>query len=405
VATAPPYRLALVEGSPNGRKPKAFPFATVRTCLTVAVANLFDQRARFFAAAAGVAVALFLLLLQFSILHAVREKVTAVYDDFNFDIAIVPDSYQFLMTFDTVDRIVLNIARATGEVADTYGLNVDVVHWKQLPSERETYSLLLGLDPPADFVRDRDIRAGWPLLNTPHALIADRYSQPSAGPVSAGSVVEIHDERMTVRGQFKLGLFFYADGATLVKNVDFPRLTGRDPRAISIGLLKLQPGVPLDKARADIAAALPSGTLVLTKAQLEQQERAYFLSTKPIGIMIYISMLIACLIGGAIILQVLSTDIANRIGEYAVLKAMGATPALVYGIGVGQAAIVGLAALLPALAIGGVALAILQNRTHLDTALNLRSVLNMAGITVVLAAFAAAFALRRINRADPASLF
>src|SRR5581483_6622572 len=139
---------------------------------------------------------------------AARAKVTALFDDFNFDIAIVPDSYQFLLSFDTVDRIALDIARATGDVADTYGLNLDVVHWTQLPSQRDTYNLLIGLDPPEGFVRDGANRSGWGVLNTPHAVVADRWSQPSVGPVSIGSAAQIHDERMTIGGQFKLGLFF-----------------------------------------------------------------------------------------------------------------------------------------------------------------------------------------------------
>jgi putative ABC transport system permease protein len=392
-----------VASTPSPRSPPRWELA--RACVGVAVANLLDQRPRLLPAVFGVAVALFLLLLQVSVLHAAREKVTALYDDFDFDVAIVPDSYQFLMSFETLDRIVLDIARATGEVADTYGLNVDVVHWTQLPSQRTTYNLLIGLDQPAGFIRDRDMRDGWGLLNAPHSLIADRYSQPAVGPVSPGSVAQIHDERVTVRGQFKLGLFFYADGATLVRNLDFSRLTDRDPRAISIGLVKLKPGVSSDKARADIAAALPSGTLVMTRTQLEKQERDYFLSTKPIGIMIYISMVIACLVGGAIILQVLSTDIANRIGEYAVLKAMGAHPMLVYGIGLTQALILALAGLLVALVPGSLVLALIQLQTHLETGLGAEMVLDMLATTIGLAVVAGALVIRRVERADPASLF
>ena len=61
--------------------------------------------------------------------------MTELYDDFDFDVAIVPDSYQFLMSFDTLDRIVLDIARATGDVDDTYGLNVDVLPWTIVPTD------------------------------------------------------------------------------------------------------------------------------------------------------------------------------------------------------------------------------------------------------------------------------
>jgi putative ABC transport system permease protein len=379
--------------------------SVARTCLRMAAANLLDQRPRLLATVAGVAVALFLLLLQISVLQAMRQKVTALYDDFAFDIAIVPDSFQFLMSFDTLDRIALDIAQATGDVTDTYGLNIDIVPATQLPSRHAAYTLLIGMDPPAAFVHDRDLRDGWQALATPHSLIADRYSQRAAGPLARGATLEIHDERMTVRGQFKLGLFFYAEGAVVARNVDFSRLTDRDPQAITIGLIRLKPGVSLKRARADIARALPSGMRAMTKSQLEQQERDYFLSTKPIGIMIYINMVIACLVGGAIILQVLSTEVANRIGEYAVLKAMGADPVLVYGVGLGQAAILGLGGLGPALLLGAVVLGMIQHRTHLMTALGVPTILGMLAITGALAGVAGGLAVRRVAAADPASLF
>src|SRR5205814_6946821 len=92
------------------------------SCISVAAANLFQHRLRLLAALAGIAVALFLLVLQISVLDAAKAKVTMLYDDFNFDLAAVPDTYQFLLNFETVDRVVLNQARATGDVAQAFGL-------------------------------------------------------------------------------------------------------------------------------------------------------------------------------------------------------------------------------------------------------------------------------------------
>jgi len=381
----------------------ALPLA--RSCVMVAASNLLQHKLRLAAALSGIAVALFLLLLQISVLEASRTKVTALFDDFDYDMVVVPDTYQFLLSFDTVDRIVLDIARATGDVSDTFGLNVDVVHWMQLPSKQMTYNFLIGLDNPGSFVRDRDIRAGWDSLRSPHSILADRYSQNSVGPVSIGTDAQIGDERVTVTGQFKLGLFFYAEGGTIVRNTNFPRLSGRDPRMISIALLKLKPGISADKAKADLIRALPSHTLVMTRDELLKEERAYFLSTKPIGVMIYISMLIACLVGGAIIVQVLSTEVSNRMNEYAVLKAMGSGPVFVYGIGMVQAGLLGLGGLVPAALLGALVLELIEYRTHLGTSLSLGLGVTMLAITLALASTAGAAVVRRVQQADPAELF
>jgi putative ABC transport system permease protein len=396
--------LRLLAAHPRSKRLVAV-VSLARSCFVVAAANLLEHRLRLGAALAGVAVALFLLILQVSVLNAAREKITILYDDLNFDLAIAPDTYQFLLSFDTVHRIVLDIACSTGDVADTFGLNVGVVHWTQLPSKRTAYNFLVGLDPPRSFVNDPEIRDGWASLNTSRSILADKFSQDSVGPVSVDTTAEINQQRVTVAGQFELGLFFYAEGAAIVKNINFARLAGRDPDAISIGLIQLKPGISPAKAKADLIKALPSDTVVLTRDELLRDERAYFLSTKPIGIMLYISMMIACLVAGAIIIQVLSVEVSNRMTEYAVLKAMGADLAFVYGIGIAQAAMLGLGGLLPAALLGEMVLGFIQYRTHLSTTPGFVLTVEVVGIALVLAAVAGAAAVRRVQSADPAELF
>jgi len=116
-------------------------------------------------------------------------------------------------------------------------------------------------------------------------------------------------------------------------------------------------------------------------------------------------MLIACVVGAVIMIQVLSTEVANRMKEYAVLKAMGSRLSFVYGIGLAQAVLLGLGGLLPSLAAGGAVLWYIQYRTHLDAGLTLRLILEMLAITLLLAFFAGATVLHRVRQADPAELY
>jgi putative ABC transport system permease protein len=374
-------------------------------CLVVATSNLLQHRLRLLAALAGVSVALFLLTLQISVLDAAKAKVTQLYDDFNFDLAAVPDTYQFLLNFETIDRVVLDQARATGDISRAFGLNVDVVHWMQWPSKKIAYLFLIGLDNPGAFVRDATIRNGIRSLESSHSLLMDAYSEPDIGPLATGTRAKIGDEFVSIAGHFKLGLFFYGEGSAIVRNTDFPRLTDRDSSKVSIALFQLRPGIDPRKAKRDLEAIVPEHTLVFTRNELLQQERDYFLSVRPVGIMIYISMLIACLVGTVIIVQVLSTEVANRMKEYAVLKAMGSSPAFVYGIGITQAVLVGLGGLLPALVIAGVVLWYIEARTHLESALGLVVLGKMVAITFAASVCAAAAVLGRVQRADPASLY
>ncbi|HEY3637350.1 MAG TPA: ABC transporter permease [Rhizomicrobium sp.] len=375
------------------------------SCVIIAGANLLQHQLRLVAALAGVAVALFLLTLQISVLDAAKAKVTQLYDDFNFDVAAVPDTYQFLLNFEGIDRVVLDQGRATGDMAQAFGLNVDVVHWMQWPSKKLAYLFLIGLDNPGTFVRDPLIRNGVNDLVSSHSLMIDDYSQSDIGPLSTGTTAKIGEELETIDGHFKLGLFFYGEGSGIVRNTDFPRLTDRDPTKVSIALFQVRHGVTPEKAKKDLEAIVPEHTLVYTRDELLQQERDYFLTVRPVGIMIYISMLIACLVGTVIIVQVLSTEVANRMKEYAVLKAMGSSPAFVYGIGVTQSVLVGLGGLLPALLIAGIVLWYIEYRTHLESAIGFVVLGKMLAITFVASICAAAAVLGRVQRADPAALY
>jgi putative ABC transport system permease protein len=364
-----------------------------------------QHRSRLAASLGGVAVALFLLLLQIAVLDGARSKVTQLFDDFNFDLAVVPDSYQFLMSFDTLDRVTLSAAEATEGVSGTFGLNAMPLQMSQWPSKKISYLFLIGLDEPRDFLRDSGIRGAMSSLNSPHDILMDSQSLASAGPTAPGTRLVVNGENLTVGGQFKLGMFFYADGSGIVRNTDFARLAGRSPRSLTMGLIRLAPGADAATVKARLIKALPSGLLVLSRPELIAQERAYFLSTRPIGIVLYISMLIAYLVGSVILIQVLSTDIANRLGEYATMKAMGFDGWRVYGVGAAEAVLLSLGGLLPAFVCGAAVLGFIQFQTHLSTFPGPGLVLAMITIALTLAGGSAAVALRRVARSDPAELF
>jgi putative ABC transport system permease protein len=121
--------------------------------------------------------------------------------------------------------------------------------------------------------------------------------------------------------------------------------------------------------------------------------------------MMDIGMLIACLVAVTIMIQVLSTEIGNRMNEYAVLKAMGFGPLFIYAIGLTQAAILGIAGLIPALVVAALVLHFIQSATHLGAQLGPQ----LAGMALLVALgtglVAASAVMWRVGRADPAELY
>ena len=121
--------------------------------LLVALSNLLQRKTRLAVALIGTGVPIVLLCLQIASLNAARVQVTRLYDDFDFDLAIVPSVYQFLVESGTFDRVRFTQARAVPGVAETFSLNVDPNNWTDEATDRRSSMLLIGVDEDESFVQ------------------------------------------------------------------------------------------------------------------------------------------------------------------------------------------------------------------------------------------------------------
>jgi putative ABC transport system permease protein len=376
-----------------------------RHCVLVAALNLAQHKLRLVVALIGVGVSLVLLQFQISTLDAARAKVTSLYDYFDFDIALLPASYQFLLSGGTLDRIRLTQARGAADIAATFSLNIDNASWVDRATLRRSSCLLIGMDDPGAFVRDPALRAGLDALGDGRAVLVDRFSQPDFGSLARGTGAKVYDQDVVIAGDFALGMFFYADGAVIARNADFTRLARRPARDISAGLIRLAKGADPAAAKARLVAALPNDVRVLLHDELIAQEQAFFVSTKPIGIMMRVGMVIAFLVGAVMLMQVLSTEIVNRTKELAIMKGMGFASPFVYGVALAEVGMLALGAFLPALVVGGAVLGAVQHLTHLPVAVTPFIAIETLSVALLMGVVSCAAVLPRIARADPAELF
>jgi putative ABC transport system permease protein len=378
---------------------------TAKRCVSLAASNLTQHRTRLYVALSGIGVAILLLLLQIAFLHGVRVEATRLYDDFDFDLAVVPVTYQFLYSGGAFDRVRLTQAQADKDVTQSFGLNIGVSRWVDEETLLRSSILLIGLDEPGDFVADRDIRNGYDALGGSRAVLVDAWASSGYGPLKLGREAKISDQPVEIVGLFRLGLFFYAEGSAILRNPDFARLTGHDPGLVSVGLLKVRAGADADEVEARLAKSLPVDVRVLTRTELIAQERSFFTSTKPIGVLLRVSMLIAFLVGATILFQVLSAEIIQRAKEFAVLKAMGFRPQFVFGVGLAEILLLALAAFVPAFVLAAIILWIIEFATKLPMGLTLGITVETLLIVLAMGIASGVSVIGRIARADPAELF
>jgi putative ABC transport system permease protein len=116
-------------------------------------------------------------------------------------------------------------------------------------------------------------------------------------------------------------------------------------------------------------------------------------------------VLIGVLVGLVIVYQVLSTDVADHLREYATFKAMGYDPRFFLGIVFEQALVLGVLGFLPGLAVGTAILTAMGAITTLPLAMTPGMAAGVFLGTLAFSVLSGAIATRRLAAADPADLF
>jgi putative ABC transport system permease protein len=113
----------------------------------------------------------------------------------------------------------------------------------------------------------------------------------------------------------------------------------------------------------------------------------------------------ALFVGVAIVYQVLSTDIANMMGEYATLKAMGYGPRYLTQVVLSQAVLLALFGYLPSLIVSFGLYQLVGSLSGMPMIMTLGIASLVLLLAVLMCVLSGIAALRKLYQADPADLF
>jgi putative ABC transport system permease protein len=272
------------------------------------------------------------------------------------------------------------------------------------PPDDRTLPTILARSRPGDILER---------LKRPDALAADLLSKDEMyGDFGTQTSSELSGRRFEVVGTFAMGTDFQNDGTVVMSEENFlrlfpDRLLGPEGggTAVDVGVLRLRPGADADRLRDAVQAALPPDVLVLTKRDFVAKEQAFWDKVAPIGTVFTIGVVMGFVVGMAICYQVLHSDLSDRLGEFATLKAMGYTNAWLFARLVEQAvylAVLGYAAgfLVSVLAFGEV-----HRATGLPMEFRPAAAALVFALTVLMCVLSACLAARPLVSADPAQLY
>ncbi|HEY0143560.1 MAG TPA: ABC transporter permease [Thermoanaerobaculia bacterium] len=168
-------------------------------------------------------------------------------------------------------------------------------------------------------------------------------------------------------------------------------------------LVKLAPGTNPETVRAEIQRRLPFND-VYTKAEWAKRSRSYWIDSTGLGLNMYITVFLGCLVGIVVVAQTLYTSTMEHIREFGTVKAIGGGNGEIYAILGKQATIA---------AIAGFALGALQAfamrpvmaKIDLKLIIPMELYLAVFAGAVLLCLSAAIISFRKVASIDPALVF
>lgn len=373
--------------------------------------QLTHSRTRFAAALAGVAFANVLVFVQLGIMNSMATATLKPYGFFQADIMISASDANSMTEGGNVARQWLFQALADPEVAGGIGLYVSNVSWV-----RPTKTLALttyGFDPALPQFLSAALSNKTSTLQLQNAGILDMFSrglsreEASAIRPQTPTSFEVSGTTLTLYDTFQGGGGFGGDGFMMISDQTFFNLfPARSSSAPDHILLKLVPGADPEVVAERLRELISDKSLrIRSYAQAMADDLNYQTTKRPTGIIFGFGVIIGILVGIVIVYQVLSTDVADHLSEYATFKAMGYPQSFFLGIVFEEALILAVLGFVPGFIVAAGLLAAMKKATTLPLAMTMDMAVMVFIGTLVACSISGAIATRRLASADPADLF
>jgi putative ABC transport system permease protein len=391
--------------------------------------NLAHDRVRFALFAAGIGFAVVLMGVQLGIMNAMLDGNTALIKRLNGELVLVNPNKASLLFREAVSRRRMEQAAGVSGVRSAYPVYLEY----QLGMLRDTAAdpaartqtrrvRVVGIEPGSGVLDLPEVSPDeWAKLNTPGTALYDRQSrkdplrpgQTVFGKLEPGTTTELAGKDVTLVGGFDLGFDFACDGTLVVSDRTFSRALRQpyypvSPMAeVDVVVVKLEPGADAEDVRARLREVLGNqgDVEVLTRDELVSRERAFWQRNTPIGFAFGAGVVLGFVVGMVICYQILASDVADHVSEYATLKAIGYPNRYLSLVVLQESLVLAAAGFVPGMAVILGVYVILTEWTGLPMRLTPGRFALVLGLTLVMCVLSGLMALRKAQKVDPADVF
>lgn len=373
--------------------------------------QLSFQKTRLLTAVAGITFAAVLMFMQFGFQEALFSTTTTIHQNIRGDLFLISTQSENLFSSRQFSRRILYQTLNNPNVTSASPIYIGILPWKNPWTNKERAIFIMGFEPNTTLLQVEGVKENISKVNVEDTVLFDTLSRPEFGEVEVnlnkGERVqaEVNKRKVEVRGFFKLGASFAADGNLITNDLNFQRLFNRELGEIDFGVLSLKSGANLENTKAEIEKTLPNDVRILTKQEFVQFERAYWEGATAIGFVFNFGAILGLFVGVIITYQVLYTDVVNHLPEYATLKAMGYTNNYLTRVVLEESIILSFLGFLPGLLVAFGLYALASSGSGLPIEMTFGRAVLVFLLTVLMCFVSGLLAMRKLKAADPADIF
>lgn len=378
----------------------------------VAWLQLIKEKTRLLVAIAGIAFADMLILMQLGLQDALYDGVTQTQRLLKADLVLINPQFQTLFSVQSFPRERLYQALSADGVARVSSIYIASGEWKNPDTRQNRAILIWGVDPEVPSFAVPEIEQNLPQLKQLNQVLFDRASRPEYGLIAdsvqkQGKIdAEVNQQVIRVVGLFSMGATFAADGNVITSDSTFLKLfPQRQPEEIEVGLIQLQPGTNPEVVKIQLAAILGQNVKVLTPEEFAAVEKYYWESQGAIGFIFGLGVTVGFIVGIVIVYQILYTDIANHLPEYATLKAIGYGDRYLFIVVLQESLILAVLGYIPGFLLSMGLYQLAYAATLMPIGMKLERAIFVLIMTFVMCSASGAIAMQKLRSADPADVF
>lgn len=384
----------------------------MRRNIPLAWRQLVRSKGRFIVALAGIAFADILMLMQLGFQSALFDSNTRLHRLLKADLVLISREAQNLGLINTFPRRRLFQSTNLPEVTSASPLYIRLANWQNPQTKLESSILVIGFNPAASAFKLPEVQQNLDLIKYPDTIMFDRASrgkyQQTVAQVAQGTRIntEIQGRRITIAGLYKVGSSFIADGSVITSDQNFLRIfAGQQAGQVSLGLISIKPDSDANFVAAKLRSQLPDDVKVITRQEFIEFEKNYWQRNTTIGFIFNLGVVMGFLVGVIIVYQILYSDVADHMAEYATLKAMGYRNLYLLGVVFQEAVILAVLGYIPGCLISMGLYELTRNVTNLPLFMTVERGIQVLSLTISMCVISGVTAMRKLHSADPADIF